>query len=295
MTKIDFHVHVTPKEISENYKKYARNEPYFGLLSGSPKNKFATADEVVEELDRTGFDKAVIFGFGFRDMGLCQYVNDYVIEKTRQYPGRLVGYMSLAPNHRDVEKEIDRCFSLGLRGIGELFPAGQNFRVEEAEDTGRFVQACRERGLPVLVHTNEPIGHYYTGKTDTTLRQLECFIENSQGLTIILAHWGGGLPFYEMMPEMREKCRSVYYDTAATVFLYDHRIYQTVCTLGIGERVLFGSDFPLLSPGRYMEAIEKSGIPEGDRALMLGRNAEKLLKRTGAWIEWNESDRIGCK
>jgi predicted TIM-barrel fold metal-dependent hydrolase len=289
MARIDFHVHVTPREISENYKKYAPKEPYFGLLSDSPKNKFATADEVVGELDKTGFDRAVIFGFSFRDMGLCRYVNDYVIEKVREYPERLVGYISVVPNHRDAAKEIDRCHRAGLRGIGELFPAGQGFRIEEAEDTGAFVHACRERGLPVLVHTNEPIGHYYIGKTDTTLGQLECFIENSPGLTVILAHWGGGLPFYEMMPEMREKCRDVYYDTAATVFLYDHRIFKTVCTMGIQERVLFGSDFPLLSPGRYMEIIEKSGIPEEDRELLLGGNAERLLKRTGAWNE-NRTD-----
>ncbi|MDR3146066.1 MAG: amidohydrolase family protein [Treponema sp.] len=281
--RIDFHVHVTPREIGENYKRYAQGEPYFGLLSGSPKNRFATADEVVEELDAAGFDRAVIFGFSFRDMGLCRYVNDYVIEKVREYPARLVGYASVVPNHRDAEGEIDRCFRAGLRGIGELFPAGQDFRIEEEEDTRAFVHACRERSLPVLIHVNEPVGHYYTGKTDTSLGQLERFIENSPGLTVILAHWGGGLPFYEMMPELREKFRDVYYDNAATVFLYDHRIYQAACAMGIQEKLLFGSDFPLLSPGRYMAAIERSGIPERDRELLLGGNAEKLLKRTGAW------------
>jgi predicted TIM-barrel fold metal-dependent hydrolase len=163
-----------------------------------------------------------------------------------------------------------------------LYPAGQGFRIEEAEDTSAFVHACRERDLPVLVHANEPVGHYYTGKTNTTLRQLESFIENSLGLTIILAHWGGGLLFYEMMPEMRKKCRDVYYDTAASIYLYDSRIFKIACAMGIQEKLLFGSDFPLLSPGRYMAAIEKSGIPEQDRELLLGANAERLLKRTGA-------------
>jgi predicted TIM-barrel fold metal-dependent hydrolase len=189
----------------------------------------------------------------------------------------------VVPNHRDAEKEIGRCYAAGLKGIGELFPAGQNFNIEDGKDTNAFSAACKERNLPVLIHTNEPIGHYYPGKTNTTLRQIEQFIENSQGLTIILAHWGGGFFFYEMMGELKEKCKDVYYDNAATVFLYDHRIYRTVKAMGLTGKMLFGSDFPLLSPARYMDAIDASGIPPEDRDLLLGGNAEKLLRRIGSW------------
>jgi predicted TIM-barrel fold metal-dependent hydrolase len=283
MAKIDFHVHVTPPEIIQAVPRYAAREPYFAMLSASPKNKFATADEVVEELDHTGFDRAVIFGFSFRDMGLCRMVNDYVMAKVREYPDRLIGYMSVVPNHGAVEQEIDRCYQGGLRGIGELFPAGQDFCIEDARDTQRFAGACEERGLPVLIHTNEPVGHYYPGKTNTALGQLEQFLEHHPGLTVIFAHWGGGLLFYEMMPDIRRKCKNLYYDNAASVFLYDTRIYTLACTLGIQERILFGSDFPLLSPSRYREGIEKSGISEEHKALLLGGNGEKLLRQTGAW------------
>jgi predicted TIM-barrel fold metal-dependent hydrolase len=280
--KIDFHVHVTPPEISGNPDKYTQSEPYFAMLSSNPKNKFATAEEVVKELDRTGFDQAVIFGFGFRDMGLCRLANDYVIAKVREHPDRLIGYMTVAPKHPELEKEIDRCQSAGLRGIGELFPAGQDFRIEEADDTRLFAGLCRERALPVIVHTNEPIGHYYLGKTNTTLRQLEQFVENSPGTTIIFAHWGGGFFFYEMMPELKKKCKDLYYDNAATVFLYNEDIYKVICTLGLEKKMLFGSDFPLLPLTRYSAGIEKSKIPEETKALLLGGNAEALLRRTGA-------------
>jgi predicted TIM-barrel fold metal-dependent hydrolase len=285
METIDFHVHVTPPEISASFPRYAEGEPYFALLAASPHNKFATAEEVVAELDRTGFDRAVIFGFSFRDMGLCREVNDYVIAKTREYPDRLIGYMALVPNHKDIEKEIDRCHSAGLRGVGELFPAGQGFRIEEAEDTRIFAGVCVERGLPVLIHANEPVGHYYPGKTDTTLRQLDRFVANNPELTIILAHWGGGLLFYEAMPEQRKKCRNLYYDTAASVLLYDEGIYRAACALGLEEKLLFGSDFPLLSPSRYLPGIAKSGISTETQALILGGNGEKLLRRTGAWTK----------
>lgn len=277
MARIDFHVHVTPPEISAQAHRYAEQEPYFALLSASPSNKFATAPEVIQELDRTGFDQAVIFGFSFRDMGLCRVVNDYVIAHVQEYPQRLIGYMALVPNHRDMEQELDRCHRAGLRGIGELFPAGQGFRIEEPADTRRFAGACLERGLPVLVHTNEPVGHYYPGKTHTTLPQLDRFVENNPELTIIFAHWGGGLLFYEAMPEQRKKYRHVYYDTAASVFLYDPGIYRVACALGLQEKILFGSDFPLLSPVRYLKSMEDSGLSEAHKSLLLGGNAEHLL------------------
>ena len=83
--KIDYHVHVTPADIIENWEKIAEKEPYFKLLSESPVNKFATAEEVVMELDNSSVDKAVIFGFAFNDMGLCRYVNDYVAKVIKSF------------------------------------------------------------------------------------------------------------------------------------------------------------------------------------------------------------------
>ena len=277
MGKIDFHVHVTPPEISAAWRRFAQTEPYFALLSESKHNRFAAAADVVAALDAADFQRAVIFGFGFRDMGLCRMVNDYVIEAVRRCPRRLTGFIAVTPNSAEIEKEIDRCQSAGLKGIGELFPAGQCFDIDDAAQTAALTGICRERGLPLIVHVNEPVGHYYAGKTDTSLRQVERFIEHSPAVKIVLAHWGGGLLFYESMPGLREKFRDVYYDTAASPFLYDKTIYTAAAALGLTEKILFGSDFPLLSPRRYMEALESPGLSAGERDLILGGNAEKLL------------------
>ncbi|MDR2493979.1 MAG: amidohydrolase [Spirochaetaceae bacterium] len=277
MEKIDFHIHVTPPEICRNVEKYARREPYFGLLSASPSNRFASCEEAVAELDRAGFAQAVVFGFGFRDMGLCRMVNDYVIAKTREYPERLIGFTVVPPAHPESAREIARCADAGLRGVGEVFPAGQGFSLEDPADTRVFAGCCVERGLPVLIHANEPVGHYYPGKTPTTLGELERFVGRNPDLTIILAHWGGGFLWYEMMPEVKKKCRNLYYDTAASVFLYDERIYKVACAAGITERILFGSDFPLVSLSRYLDGIARSGVSEEAQSLILGGNAARLF------------------
>jgi predicted TIM-barrel fold metal-dependent hydrolase len=277
MPKIDFHVHVTPPEIIKNIEKYTAKEDYFALLSSNPKNKFATAEEVIAELDCASFDRAVIFGFAFKDMGLCRMVNDYVIEKVKRYPDRLTGFIAVPPAHKDAVKEIERASAAGLRGAGELFPTGQQFSIEDEGVMRNFSGVCAERSLPVLIHANEPVGHYYPGKTNTTLRQLELFVEHNPSLDIILAHWGGGLFFFEMMAELRAKCKRVYYDCAASPFLYSEQVYNTACNLGLQKRILFGSDYPLIPPARYIEEIERSGISEDDKRALLGGNAEALL------------------
>jgi len=146
------------------------------------------------------------------------------------------------------------------------------------KETAEITGVCRELDIPVLLHANEPVGHLYPGKTDVTLKQLEAFVTNNPALKIILAHWGGGLFFYETMGEIKEKFKNVYYDTAASPFLYDERIYGIAKTMGLCEKILFGSDFPLLQHSRYIAAIEKSGFSIEEKQLILGENAKNLLK-----------------
>lgn len=275
--KIDMHVHVTPPDIIQNWEQYGEKEAYFRLLSESPVNKFATADQVVEAMDRDGFDRAVIFGFAFRDPGLCRYVNDYVMDQVKIYPDRLIGFASVLPQDRGVEKELIRCREGGLRGVGELFPEGQDFRLESIEDMGVFGRTCTDLGFPVIFHINEPVGHDYAGKTRTRLNQAEAFAQHFPDLDTILAHWGGGLFFYELMAEVSKSLARVYYDTAASVFLYGHRVYDVVKSLGLVDKVLFGSDYPLLPPRRYLADLEQSSLDDRDKEAILGLNAQKLL------------------
>lgn len=276
--KIDFHVHVTPPDIIKDWKKIAEKELYFKLLSESPVNKFATVEDVVVELDNSRVDKAVIFGFAFKDMGLCRYVNDYVADAIKRYSNKLIGYMVLDPTSDKMEKEIDRCMYLGLKGVGELFPYGQEFDITDTKQMSSLCNYCIERDLPVMIHTNEAVGHYYSGKTNTTAVEASIFAQNYPDLKIILAHWGGGLLFYELMPEIRRQNKNVYYDTAASPFLYDKKIYKVAKEIGILDKVLFGSDYPLIPMKRYLKEIAISGLNDMEQALVCGENAKDLLK-----------------
>ncbi len=271
--KIDIHVHITPPDIIADPEKLFEKEPYFGLLSSSPKNKFATGEDVVAMMDENGVDTSVVFGFGFRDQGLCRYVNDYTAEMAKKHPGRLVGYMALSPKGDGLEREMDRAMGLGLCGVGELFPDGQQFAVEDEAETLELGHCLTERGLPVIIHSNEPVGHYYPGKTTTTPVKLDAFVHHHPDVKVVFAHWGGGLFFYELMPELREKYKNVYYDTAASTFLYAPRIYEVCKAAGVLNKILLGSDYPLLPPSRNFDELAQTDLTPEDKALICGENA----------------------
>ncbi len=80
------------------------------------------------------------------------------------------------------------------------------------------------------------------------------------------------------MPEVRAATRNVWYDTAASPFLYDPRIYRAAKLLVGAEKVLFGSDFPLLHIDRCARQVVESGLPVEDVDAILGGNAARLLR-----------------
>lgn len=274
--KIDTHIHITPPDLIRDWKKIAEREPYFKLLSETPHNRFATYETVASHLDEQGFDKGVVFGFSFQDMGLCQYVNDYTMEAVKAHPDKFIGFMTMPAHHKALVAEITRCYKGGLRGIGELFPEGQNLRLEELHRT-ELKACCLEYNLPLLLHANELVGHDYAGKTKVTQQSIEAFIRHHQEIPIILAHFGGGLLFYELMKEIRNSFKNVYYDTAAAVFLYEPTIYKVIREIGILEKVCFGSDYPLLPISRYEEGLNL--LEEEEKQAIIGENALRLFRK----------------
>ena len=83
--------------------------------------------------------------------------------------------------------------------------------------------------------------------------------------------------FYELMPELKEQLQNVYYDTAASPFLYHKNIYRVAREIGILHKVLFATDYPLLSPRRYLRELEGTGLTDHELEMIKGENAAKLF------------------
>lgn len=277
---IDSHTHIFPPEIIKERKKYAEKDSAFGLLYGDPDAKMITSDELVKNMESEGVDVSVACGFPWSDPGLCRVCNDYLLDGYSRFKDRIVPFLMPplpSAGERRIRKEIERCISGGAAGMGEV-ALYTNF------DSAYLKKLCElsiEFNIPVLIHANETVGHYYPGKTENDLKELYRLAIEHPAAKIILAHWGGGLFFYELMPEVKKALKNVYYDTAATPYIYAPEIYKVAIEIVGYRKILFGSDFPLIRPKRYLQHIYQQ-VPDNEaRKHILGKNAASLfLDRT---------------
>jgi len=279
---IDFHTHVFPPRIEENRQRYVRSDAFFAELYSSPKARLATADELIDSMDRDGVDVSVILNGGWATQELCVEINDYILESIARYPKRLIGFCgtSFGTSLQSVEvavSEIERCVKGGIRGVGELRLDSQLPHDPGPEVLTPVVNIIREHDLVLLVHASEPVGHLYPGKGGVTPDILYSLITCFPDIKLVCAHWGGGLPFYALMPEVKAAMNNVYFDTATSPFLYTPEVYQQVVELVGAEKVLFGSDYPLLVQKRLLREIESAELPPGAKEMVLSGNACRLL------------------
>jgi predicted TIM-barrel fold metal-dependent hydrolase len=275
---IDFHAHVLPPQVKSDRGRYARADQSFAQIYGNSRAKIATAEDLLENMDKEGVDISVIVNYGWSTHELCTVTNDYIMEAVGHHPKRLIGFGAVADYQSDKSlAEIERCAKGGLRGLGELRPDMQPPGFTQKKPLEPMVNLIKRHKLIIMMHSSEPVGHIYPGKGLATPALLYWFITYFPGVTAVCAHWGGGLPFYALMPEVRNALANVYFDTAASPFLYRPEVYRQVSQLVGAEKVLFGSDYPVMTPGRILREINAADLPEKDKNGILYGNARRLL------------------
>jgi predicted TIM-barrel fold metal-dependent hydrolase len=229
-------------------------------------------------MDAAGVHKSVIFGFPWQRPDHFRRHNDHIIESVQRYPDRLIGLCCFSPLAPQAPEEAERCLGSGLSGVGELAVYGVDFPSGRSRLLDEIMRLCVRFDVPVLIHTNEPVGHDYPGKSPTSLAQLYRFLKSYPQNKIVLAHWGGGLFFYALMKkEVREVLRNVWFDTAASPYLYEEDIYRVAGEILGDDQILMGSDYPLLAPKRYLTEMEAAGLPRRSFKKIAGENAACLL------------------
>ncbi len=276
---LDFHVHAFPDSIKKDRGSYFLGEPEFRLLYTSQTQKLVGVSEIIEMMDIQNISMSVIFGFPWNSYDTCYKNNDYILEAVLKYPDRLKGFCCVNPLNPMATSEVQRCLDSGLSGVGELAFYACGIDEKCRLDLEPIMELCKSRDVPVLVHANEEVGHYYPGKTSNTLGQIYSLIKRFPENKIVLAHWGGGLFFFNLLKkETIQILRNTYYDISASPFLYNNQVY-TVAKEIIGvNKFIFGTDYPLLQPNRYLTEMVDAGLNRDDINKVCFENAAKLLK-----------------
>ena len=291
---IDVHAHVFPPAVRERRESLIADEPAFAAIYSNKDAAMASAGEVLASMDEAGVDRTIICNFAWRSEELIDETNAYILDAASRSGGRLIPFVSVylagrtrhghaemeeapAPGAVDPRGKIRALAAAGARGIGELRPDDSGYDLANSDEADMLAWAAAAFDLALLSHTSEPVGHAYAGKEGLPIGTLSAFARSAPAVTIIAAHWGGGLPFYALMPEVRDAIENVYFDTAASHLLYDPAVYRRVIDAVGVKKVLWGTDFPLTTQAKALARTREAGLTEEELAAVTGGNAATLL------------------
>ena len=270
---VDALTHILPPYFNEHRDEVLARDLTFAELFDNPRARIVQVEHLLEEMDQSGVGRSVIAGFGWTDQELAKRSNDYLLESAAQYPDKLIPLCSVNPLWRNdaAPIETERCLAAGARGIGELHADMQGWVDGPYDVLSEVMSVARSHNAVVTVHSSEPLGHTYPGKGAMTPSCLLRLVAEYPDNLFVFSHFGGGLPFYAHMPEVREMLKNVWFDSAASPFLYEPSVYETTSN-AVGEsRILFASDYPLLSQRRALNHLKGAEISEaGRRAILEG-------------------------
>ena len=259
---IDGLTHILPPYFIEHRDDALARDRTFAELFANPKARIAQAEILMDEMGRSGVDRSVIAGFGWTDQELARRSNDYILESAARYSDQLIPVCSVNPfwDGDAAALEAERCLQSGAVGIGELHADTQGWVDVPYEILDDLMSVVRKHNAVVIVHASEPVGHNYPGKGTMTPRKLLRLATTYPDNRFVFSHFGGGLPFYIQMPEVAQALSNVWFDSAAAPFLYEPGVYRTAVDIVGASRVMFASDFPLLSQRRTLKHLKEGGL-----------------------------------
>lgn len=249
---IDFHTHYYPSEAARNPLAFAQRygETHWGEVVARPRQQGGLQDwpdekTFLAEMDRAKVEIAVLQGWYWENPDTCAVQNRWHQVVWSRHRERLRVFAPFHPGGGEASlRVVQEAVRQGASGVGELCPAAQGYGWGDPVFAALLRWAENHR-VPVLFHVTEAVGRDYPGRVETPLRD---FLETARrfpDLRMILAHWGGGVPFFELGKGNANELRNVSYDSAAAPLVYADEAYSAMESLVGKEKLLFGSDYPL--------------------------------------------------
>ncbi len=278
MNAIDMHVHpLTSEAIVSGGEYLCAGQKYFG--SEHKEVSFEKMAELYRKMDMM----AVLLATDYRtNTGLPPVSNDHVAQAVKEYPDVFMGFGSVDPwMGKLAVKEVERAvLELGLKGIKfqqacqAFYPNDQRFY--------EIYEKCQELKVPVLFHMGTTgIGAGQPGGMGIRLKYcrpiyIDDVAADFPDLTIIGAH--PGWPWHEELLAVAVHKANVYMDLSGWAPKYIPPIVIQYANTVLKDKVLFGSDWPMLTPERWINEFEQLDIKEEVKPKIYLENAKKVLQ-----------------
>jgi aminocarboxymuconate-semialdehyde decarboxylase len=274
----------------------------------------------LRDMDRLGIARQIIsvtipnvyFGPPARRRDLARMANEGLAEIARRFPDRFAAMASVPlEDPAAAVQELDRAI-LDLGMVGVILGSNAGGRYLDDPAFLPFYERAQALRVPILIHPMPPadpdptfarglvplLGFVFNTTASVARMVLAGVFERLPGLTLILGHLGGTLPYlmqrldngYRAYPEAREALpnppshylKRLYYDTVS------FSVPSLQCALGaVGpEHIVMGTDYPHVigDIGAALESIGSLALPQAAMAGILGETAIRLFPRlpTGA-------------
>ena len=279
LVAIDVHVHAErnanePQDpVTEELLAAASS--YFGSAPNQP-----TAQDVADYYRERNM-LAVVFNVDDEaGMGRKRLGNEEVLEVARANPDVVIPFGSVDPHKGKLAvREARELIEAGVRGF-KFHPNTQAFWPNDRAFYALY-EVIAEARLIALFHSGTTgIGAGMPGGGGVRLKYsnpmcIDDVAADFPDLDIILAH--PSFPWQEEALAIAVHKPNVYIDLSGWSPKYFPEILIQYTNTRLKNKMLFGSDFPLISPDRWLSDFEKLPIKDDVRPLVLKQNAAKLL------------------
>jgi uncharacterized protein len=273
---IDFHVHSSTTEWLEGSlgPMLKGTEEFFRT-----EVRVRTVEQMAEEYREWDLLGVLLAWDAETATGLPPLTNDRVAEICDAYPQQFVGFASVDPHKPDCVEELDRAIrELGLKGL-KVHPQVQEFYPNDPRFTPLW-DKCEEHGLPVIVHVGMTgLGACVPGGSGIAFdygrpMMMDMVAARHPGLTVVMAHFG--YPWHlEVLASAQHKT-NVWVDLSGWRPRYIPSEVKREASGRLRDRFVWGSDYPMLDPGRILDEIGDLDLGDAEEAVLRG-NAARLL------------------
>lgn len=259
MPIIDAHSHIYPEKISQ--KAVGSVGKFYSAHMDAPD---ASAQALIDTCAGSPITHHLVHSVA-TSPSQVETINNFVAEQCAAHDN-FIGFATMHQDYENVEEEIERAISLGLKGV-KIHPDNQRVNMDDPRLMRLY--ECIEGRLPIVIHT----GDYRYDFSHP--RRLKKILHTFPNLVVDAAHFGGWSIFdYALEILEDENC---YIDTSSALeFLGPRRTVELCRAYGI-ERVLFGSDFPMWSPVSELNMILAMDFTPEELEAITWKNALRFI------------------
>ncbi len=220
---------------------------------------------LLSDMEKAGIDTfcGSVISQKTNDYSKIRTDNDKALEIWKILGSRYIPGIHVHPDFvEESVSEIKRTASLGVKLIGELVPYHHGWSDYSSDSFGEILNAAEQYGMTVSLHT-------------MSLAEMRMMAKQHKDISFVFAHPGEKERLSEHISVMKD-CENVYLDLSGGG-LHRFGMLKKLCHEVGADRIIFGTDYPLMNPKMYVNAVLGEHISDREKEQILHKNAERLL------------------